>query len=53
MNNEKEELSTSMSRAYDQSLRPFHGFMIRPLFKVGPGNRSILRPELTGSDRFL
>ena len=34
MNNEKEELSTSMSRAYDKSLRPFHGFMIRPLFKV-------------------
>jgi hypothetical protein len=34
MQNEKEELSTSMSRAYDQSLRPFHGFMIRPLFKV-------------------
>ncbi|KAG7529365.1 hypothetical protein FFLO_05717 [Filobasidium floriforme] len=34
MNNEKEELSTSMSRAYDQSLRPFHGFMIRPLFKL-------------------
>jgi hypothetical protein len=34
MNNEKEELSTSMSRAYDNSLRPFHGFLIRPVFKV-------------------
>ena len=34
MANEKEELSTSMTKAYDRTLKPYHGFMIRPLFKV-------------------
>lgn len=34
MTNEKEELSTSMTKAYDRTLKPYHGFMIRPLFKV-------------------
>lgn len=34
MANQKEELSTSMTKAYDRTLRPYHGFMIRPLFRV-------------------
>ncbi|GHJ85409.1 hypothetical protein NliqN6_1811 [Naganishia liquefaciens] len=34
MANEKEELSTSMTKAYDRTLKPYHGFMIRPLFKL-------------------
>ncbi|KAJ9109009.1 hypothetical protein QFC21_000335 [Naganishia friedmannii] len=32
--NPKEELSTSMTKAYDRTLRPYHGFMIRPLFRL-------------------
>jgi hypothetical protein len=45
MANEKEELSTSMTKAYDRTLKPYHGFMIRPLFRVSTSgffDRSLL-----------
>ncbi|KAJ9125352.1 hypothetical protein QFC22_000312 [Naganishia vaughanmartiniae] len=34
MADQKEELSTSMTKAYERTLRPYHGFMIRPLFRL-------------------
>lgn len=39
--NPSEELSVSFQKAYEGSLRPYHGMLIRPLFSVslayGPG----------------
>ena len=34
MSNEREEVSTSMTWAYGQALKPYHGWAVRPLFLV-------------------
>ncbi len=34
--NPTEELSTSFTKAYDGSLRPYHGMLVRPVFYVCP-----------------
>jgi hypothetical protein len=31
-----EEVSTSMTMAYGQALKPYHGWAVRPLFLVSP-----------------
>ncbi len=34
LTNPKEELSTSFRSSYKQTLKPFHGFLIKPLFSA-------------------
>lgn len=34
LNDSKEELSTSFQKAYESTLKPFHGFLVRPVFSL-------------------
>ncbi|CCJ30768.1 unnamed protein product [Pneumocystis jirovecii] len=38
MENEKEELSTSFSKAYDETLKKHHSFLVRPIFSMAMKN---------------
>lgn len=47
LQNEQEELSVSMSRAYDNSLKQFHGWLVRPIFKASRvgGSRALFSTD--------
>lgn len=34
LTNKDEELSTSFTKAYEQTLKKYHGMMVRPIFYV-------------------
>lgn len=52
MDDAAEELSTSFTKAYEGTLRPFHSMLIRPIFAVR-GVLPFLPPSLLVVDFFF
>jgi hypothetical protein len=45
--NPNEEISTSLTQAYEKTLKPFHPFLVRPVFYVSTFTRSAQGSGLT------